>query len=188
MKTPGIFDGIVTAAMISLVVAVFALFLGGYLLFGSLFYLLLSGASLAYLVYLMKRSGARIGKLVVFSAWFVTSLGGWILDAALIEQVLLQAGLIWLVRSLYFHNSLFSAALDFGLVSLGLAAATWAFINTGSLAISLWAFFLLQSFFCWLPDLATPSSKSENHTQAAHSGFQAAHRVASEAVRKLAQP
>ena len=106
---------------------------------------------------------------------------------ALLELVLIQAAMIWLVRSLYFHGSLISAALDFGLVSAGLAAAAWAMINTGSLAAALWSFFLVQALFCWLPNLAQPSADAAQDRGQA-SSFQSAHRIAQDAVRKLSQP
>ena len=112
------------------------------------------------------------------------SFGCWILDVGLLQQVLIQAGLIWLVRSLHFHDSLFTAALDFGLISVGLAAAFWALLNTGSAVAATWTFFLIQALFCLLP---TPRGGQRPESTGA-SGFQAAHRVAVEAVRKLSQP
>ena len=131
-------------------------------------------------------------RMVVIAGWAVTSLLCWFFDVALLEQVLIQAGMIWLVRSLYFHGSLFSAALDFGLVSAGLATSAWAMVNTGSLATALWSFFLVQSFFCWLPQLAhqqigagQQGAGQQGVTDPSH--FQSAHRVAEDAVRKLSQ-
>ena len=185
MKKPTLLDGITLAMVISLGAAAVSLVLGGFIVSGLLFELLLYGATLTYLLYLLKRSNARIGRLLVISAWAAISLGSWFFDVALIQQVLIQAGLVWLVRSLYFHGSLFSAALDFGLVSAGLAASAWALINTGSLAAALWSFFLVQALFCWLPQLARQPSVSFENADA--SSFQSAHRIAEEAVRKLSQ-
>jgi cyanate permease len=106
----------------------------------------------------------------------------------LFEQVLIQAGIVWLVRSLYFHASIFAAALDFGLVSVGLAASAWAMVNTDSLAGALWSFFLVQALFCWVPQLARQQSSGIKNSQQDQSSFQSAHRVALDAVRKLTQP
>jgi hypothetical protein len=153
MKQPGLVDGVTVAMIISLGATVASLLLGGFIVYGLLFELLLYAATLAYLLYLLKRSKARIGRVVVITGWAVTSLACWFFDVALLEQVLIQAGMIWLVRSLYFHGSLFSAALDFGLVSVGLAASAWAMVNTDSLGAALWSFFLVQALFCWLPQL-----------------------------------
>ncbi len=187
MKTPSILDGVTFAVIISLGAALAALLLGGLLVYGILFELLMYAATLAYLLYLLKRSQARIGRIVVIAGWAVISLGCWFFDVTLLQQVLIQAGIIWLVRSLYFHGSLFTAVLDFGLVSAGLAAATWALINTGSFVAALWSFFLVQSLFCWLPQLARKHGSEDFANDQHQSSFQSAHRVALDAVRKLSQ-
>jgi hypothetical protein len=186
MKKPGILDGVTLAMVISLAAAALSLLLGGFIVYGLLFELLLYSATLVYLLYLLKRSDARIGRLLVIAGWALLSFAGWFFDVALIQQVLLQAGLVWLVRSLYFHGSLFSAALDFGLVSAGLAASAWALVNTGSLAAALWSFFLVQALFCWLPQLGQQAG-SATAAASKPSPFQTAHRVAEDAVRKLSQ-
>ena len=184
MKKPSIIDGIILAVIISLGAGAISLLLGGILVYGLLFELLLYAATLVYLLYLLRRSQARIGRVVVIGAWAVVNFACWLFDAALLEQVLIQAGMIWLVRSLYFHGSLIGAGLDFGLISLGLAAAGWAMVNTGSLAAALWSFFLVQALFCWLPQLS-PAGEAEQAAE--RSSFQNAHRMAQDAVRKLSQ-
>jgi len=186
MKAPAILDGVTLAIVISLGAALASLLLGGLLVYGVLFELLMYAATLVYLLYLLKRSRARIGRIAVIAGWGIASLGCWFFDVALLQQVLVQAGIIWLVRSLYFHGSLFTALLDFGLVSVGLAAAAWAMINTGSLVAALWSFFLVQSLFCWLPRLASRRD-AEAFSNQQPSSFQSAHRVAIDAARKLSQ-
>ena len=188
MKKPSILDGVTLAMVISLGAAAASLLLGGFIVYGLLFELLLYGASLVYLLYLLKRSQARIGRVLAISAWALISFSCWFFDIALLQQVLIQAGMIWLLRSLYFHGSLSSAALDFGLVSAGLAASAWAMVNTGSLAAALWSFFLVQALFCWLPQLTPRQFAGSDSPTPHHSHFQTAHRVAEDAVRKLSQP
>jgi hypothetical protein len=187
MKTPGIIDGVLVAIVISLCAAVASLILGGFIAYATLFNLVLCGSTLIYLVYLLKRSNAKVGRVVVIAGWAITSLGCWFFEIPLFEQVLLQAGTIWLVRSLYFHGSIIPAALDFGLVSVGLAASAWAMVNTGSLGGALWSFFLIQALFCWIPDLARKQPGDIYSNQHDQSSFQSAHRVALDAVRKLTQ-
>ena len=188
MKTPGIIDGVIVAIVISLYAAAVSLLLSSVVTYATLFNLVLCGSALIYLVYLLKRSNARVGRVIVIASWAAISLGCWFLDIPLFTQVLVQAGLIWLVRSLYFHGSIFAAALDGGLVSAGLAASTWAMINTGSLAGALWSFFLVQALFCWIPNLARKQPEDIYRDQQDQSSFQSAHRVALDAVRKLTQP
>ena len=52
MKKPGIVDGVTVAIIISLGAAVASLLLGGFIVYGLLFELLLYAATLAYLLYL----------------------------------------------------------------------------------------------------------------------------------------
>ncbi len=188
MKNPGIIDGIVVTIGISLAAAAASLLLGGLLTKAALLGLILYGATLAYLLFLLRRSSARVGRVVVISGWGLATLACWLLQLPLLEQVLVQAGVIWMVRSAYFHASLLSATLDLGLILIGLAASAWAMLNTGSFIAALWSFFLLQSLFCLLPQFARTQAKGAAAVAAGDRGFESAHRVAVDAVRKLTQP
>lgn len=187
MKAPGIIDGVIVAIIISIYAAVVGLVLGSVTGFETLFSMILCGSSLIYLIYLLKRSREKPGRVVVMASWALLSIGSWFLDIPLFSQVLVQAGLVWLVRTLYFHGSLLSATLDGGLVAVGLATSAWAMINTGSLAGALWSFFLVQSLFCWIPNLNHQRSGRTAEYANNQSPFQSAHRVAHDAVRKLTQ-
>jgi len=191
MKSPGIINGIIAAFVISLMAGAASLVLSGFVYQSTLFSIILYAATLTYLIYLLKNSSARVGRVVVISGWTTVSLVCWLFDVPLFEQLLIQAGIIWLVRSLYFHASLVAALLDFGLVSVGLAASAWAMVNTGSLATAVWSFFLTQALFCWIPDLSRkPSSDAygvQYKPQPGQTSFQSAHRVALDAVHKLTQ-
>ena len=188
MKSPGIINGIIIAFFISLAAGVASLIFGGFVAAPTLFSLVLCASTLAYLVYLLKHSNARIGRIVVISGWALANITFWLFDIPLIEQVFIQAGIIWLVRSLYFHASIFAALLDLGLVSAGLAAGAWAIANTGSPTTAIWSFLLTQSLFGWIPDLAKTQSGDAYSPHPEQAPFQSAHRVAVDAVRKLTQP
>jgi len=188
MKTPGIIDGVLIAVFIALGAGLANLLLGGVIGHGAVFNLLLLGATLTYLVYLLRRSSARVGRVVLVAGWGLAGLAGWLLDLTLFQQVVLQAGLIWLARSLYFHGSLLAALLDLGLVATGLLAGAWALLNTGSAAAALWTFFLLQALFIWIPAFLPRQAGAPFYRRDDASRFQSAHRVAVDAVRKLTQP
>lgn len=188
MKTPGIIDGVLVAILIAVGAGIASLLLGGFIGQGALFNLVLLWATLVYLIYLLRRSEARIGRVAALAGWAAASLACWLFEVPLLQQAMLQAGYIWLVRTLYFHGSLIAAAFDFGLLALGLAAGAWALVNTGSPAAALWSFFLLQALFCWIPDLARARDGENRLLQQDRSRFQSAHRVAIDAVRKLSQP
>lgn len=188
MKSPGIIKGLIIAFFISLAAGIASLLFGSFVADATLFSLILGTSTLAYLVYLLKHSSARVGRVIVISGWALANIACWLFDIPLIEQVLIQAGIIWLVRSLYFHTSIFAALLDFGLISAGLAASAWAISNTGSPATAIWSFFLTQSLFGWIPDLAKTQSGDAYDPHPGQAPFQSAHRVAVDAVRKLTQP
>ena len=188
MKQPGFIDGIVFAIGVSLAAGATTLVLTGLIADGSLSSLILLTAGLAYLLYLLRRSRVRVGRVVLLALWTAASLAGLFFDLPALEQVLLQAGFIWLTRALYFHGSLFSAALDFGLVAAGLAAGAWAMLSSGSLAAALWSFFLLQALFVWIPNSTRRQAEHIRRSANERSPFQSAHRVAIDAVRKLSQP
>jgi len=188
MKTPNVIDGLVVAILIAGGAALASLLLGSVFGKAALLHLVLPAATMFYLLYLLRRSGARIGRLVTLAAWSVASLSCWLLDVSLAQQALVQAGLIWLVRSLYFHDSLIAAALDGGLVTVGIAAGVWALVNTGSAVAALWCFFLLQSLFFWIPDLTGGRPAETRLHPQDHARFQVAHRVATDAVRQLTKP
>lgn len=188
MKAPGLIDGVLIAALIAVGAGIAGLLLGGFVGLGSLFNLVLPAATLVYLLYLLRRSETRVGRVVVISGWAIASLAGWLLDLALLQQVLMQAGLVWLTRSLYFHSSLLSALLDLALVAGGLLTGAWALVNTGSLAAALWSFFLLQALFGWIPAFTPQQPDDPFYRRDDSSRFQSAHRVAIDAVRKLTQP
>ncbi len=187
MKAPGIIDGVLIAAFIALGAGLANLLLGGIAGPGAAFSLVVPGAALAYLVYLLRRSEARIGRAVLVAGWGLLSLAGWLLGLTVFQQVLAQAGLIWLARSLYFHGTLRAALLDLGLVASGLLAGAWALVNTASPAAALWTFFLLQALFVWIPAFV-PRRADDPYYRRDDSRFESAHRVAVDAVRKLTQP
>ena len=93
-----------------------------------------------------------------------------------------QLGLVWLVRSLYFHSSLLAALADLGLVALGFAAAVWAASRSNSAALCLWAFFLVQALYVAIPQRTSGRDAPDG---ADADRFAHAHRAAEAAVRRM---
>lgn len=187
MNMPKLTDGVIIAIAISVGVGLAGFVFSGFIPPTRLFSVLTGLATLAYLVYLLKHSGAKVGKVVAISSWLLLFASCWFFEVSLVKQVLLQAGIIWLVRSLYFHRSLFSAALDLGLISVGLTAAVWAVNNTGSLATAMWSFFLTQALFFWIPGFTAKQPDHPSFADHRQDPFQSAHQIALDAVRKLTQ-
>lgn len=183
MKRPTFFEGVGVALAASIAGGVLftvlaTLFASGFVLRG-----LIAGLALVYVLYLLRRSGERVGRLTALAAWLAAASGIWLLGLSPPLYVLAHLGLVWLVRSLYFYSSLISAFADLGLLLFGLAAAVWALLATGSLGVGLWCFFLVQALFVVIP--ARIKRRSAQRTVADADRFQRAYRVAEAAVTKL---
>jgi hypothetical protein len=183
MKRPGFFEGMALALVLSLAGS---LAYGGLSLFlpaGPVPRLIIAGLSFAYLLYLLRRSSERVGRLTTLAAWFAMAAAVWPWSLSLPLYLLAHIVTLWLVRSLYFHGSLTAALADAVLNGLALTAALWAARQTGSLFASLWCFFLVQALFSSLPN---PVPGGRNRVgPAPEDRFEQAHRAAEAALRRL---
>ncbi len=181
MNGPGILNGIGFAIVASLACGLLSELLP--ILFTQTFssLIVVLALSLAYLIYLFRHCNVRRGRVVTLALWCSLSFCVWVLDAGLLSQIALQLAIIWLVRSFYYHTSIFTALLDLVLVVMASAAGVWAILQTGSFVAAVWCFFLAQSLFVAIPDL----SRARNPVSSSKDRFQNAHRVAQQAVRKL---
>lgn len=185
MKRPGFMEGVGVALVATI---------GGGVLFSALttvfvadfiLRLLIAGMGLLYVLYLLRRSGEKVGRFTSMSVWLAAVVGIWLMGLSLPLYLMAHLGLIWLLRSLYFYSSLISALVDMGLVLFGLAAAVWAMLQTGNLFLSVWSFFLVQALFVFIPNTWKRSGKSVTAVKVAEDRFQLAHRTAQAALSKL---
>jgi hypothetical protein len=136
----------------------------------------------AYVLYLIGKSGERVGRVTTVACWLVVALGAAVVGLPLGAYVLVHVGLVWLVRSLYYYSGVLPALADFGVGLLGVVFATWAAQRTGSVWLAFWCFFLAQSFHVLIPQsLATQDTQQRG----AEDSFNRAHRMAEEAIRRL---
>jgi hypothetical protein len=142
---------------------------------------LIAGLGFAYIVYLLNRSHARVGKVTVASFWLAGAVALWLVHPPFTVYLLLHVGAVWFVRCLYFYRGLIPAAIDLALTGFGLAAALWAAIETGSLLVVLWSFFLCQALFTEIPRNLRPKRRQA----AADAPFERAHRAGEAALRAL---
>ncbi len=185
MKKPTFFEGagmalIAAIAGSALYTALSAVFPGALVM-----RLLVAAVGLAYLLYLLSRSGERIGRVTVLAAWSVATVAIWFLVPSTALYLLLHIGLIWLIRSLYFYTGALSALLDLGLNGLAMAAAIWAAVQSGSIFLSLWSFFLVQALFVAIPVSIRQRKAGGQRERHDEDRFQQAHRAAESALRKL---
>ncbi len=136
----------------------------------------------AYAVYVIGRSGERVGRVTTLACWLVIAIAAWLVGVPLVGYVLLHVGLAWLVRSLYHYSGLLPALADFGLSVLGAAFAVWAAQRSGSAWLALWCFFLVQACHALIPPALARGHAARD---AADDDFARAHRAAEAAVRRL---
>jgi hypothetical protein len=185
MKRPDFLEGVVVALIASITGGV--LYTAGLVFFpgGGILRLLIAVLGLGYLLYLLRRSPERVGRITVPAAWLGMAALTWFSAAPLAIYVLVHLGAVWLIRSLYFYSSVLSALADLCLSGFSLAAAIWALLQTGSVFASLWCFFLVQALFVTIPVTLPRRPGSQPQPPDGEDRFQHARRVAESAVRKL---
>ncbi|MBN1239979.1 MAG: hypothetical protein JXB36_15865 [Gammaproteobacteria bacterium] len=185
MKRPSFGHGVLVALGIALAAGAafvsLAPFLGGM----TSLRLLVPLMVLAYLLCLLRRSTETetTGRITTLVLWCAVSFAAWLLAPPFPVYVMLHAGMLWLVRSLFFHSSPLSALLDLGLTALGLSAATWALGRSGSLALATWCFFLVQAAFVAVP--SRPGLQAAGPLEPGDEAFESARRRAEAALRQL---
>lgn len=185
MKHPNFFEGVAVA---------FAASVGGSVLYHLLTFVLpwdygvriiIAGLVLTYILYLLSRSSERTGRIVIMASWSIISVIAWTMTSSLLFYSVIHIGLIWLIRSLYFHSSLLSAVMDLGLNGLSLLACMWALEQSNSVFLSIWCLFLVQALFVAIP-FQTGAKSAENGTGHDNEDrFQRAHRAAQAVLHNM---
>ncbi len=185
MKRPGFLQGVGVALLAALLGEVLFVALSPLLGSVTALYLVIASASFFYILYLLRHSGIRLGRITTLLAWLsITVATAWA-GPPLMLYVLIHVAMIWLVRSLYFYSSLLPALADLGLNAVAVAAVVWATVQSGSLLLALWCFFLLQAMFVAIPRNMNKSSSQARGEEAEPDRFAQAHRTAQSALRKL---
>jgi len=145
--------------------------------------LVVTGLALAYVLYLLARAPARVGRVTAVALWCVAAVGLWLITPPLALFLLTHVGLIWVVRSSFYRTGVLSALADLALGVAALAAGVWAVVHSGSVLLGLWCFFLVQAGFVAIPDGPWRTRREDAAPQ--DDGFERAHRAAEAAVRRL---
>lgn len=185
MKRATFNEGVGIALVSSIVIAA-VFFMASFLFFGDeLFRFVIAAISFFYILYLLLRTNERVGRVVVLSLWFVLTLMSLIFIPSLIMFIVFQLTLIWLLRSLYFYNSLFSALIDLMLNVLSLIIAIWTWSVSGSLFLTFWCFFIVQALFVFIPKTFASKSNTKSIYRNKKDKFEQAHHEAELAIAKL---
>ena len=183
MKRPTFIQGIVIAFVLALIAA--AAFSTLKLIYASSFILklLITCFGAFYVIYLLARSAEKTGRLTMPALWLVGAVCAWIFLPGLTLFLLAHVGMIWLIRSLYFHSSILPALLDLGLCALAVVAAIAIALHSHSVFLSVWSFFLVQALFVAIPPIIR--SKRDEQTDTMDQRFKRALRTADAAVRRI---
>jgi hypothetical protein len=183
MKRPGFVQGVVVAAVLGFVasafIAVFIPFVG----VGAVTRLVIPLLALAYLLYLFSRNDEKTGRVTALFLWSAMAMVTWWIAPPLPFYLLIHAGAVSLVRSLYFYSGILPSLMDMALTGLSLVASIWALSRTGSVFLATWCFFLVQALFTAIP--RSMGTKPVADTLAEQTEFERARRQADAALRQL---
>lgn len=185
MKRATFAEGVGIALISSIAVVVLFTVLSSLLFSGDLFRLLIAGLAFFYINYLFLRSSERIGRFSIVLIWFVITLFSLVFIPSLFIYIGIQLVFIWLLRSLYFYNSILSALTDFALMALSSIVAIWVWLNSGSLFLTFWCFFLIQALFVFIPKNFISKDKNKFSHTLSDDRFEHAYHAAEVAVSKL---
>lgn len=185
MKQATFFEGVGFALIGSVVVAVIFTIMSHLFLNSNIFRMLVAGLSFSYIIYLFLRSHERIGKVTVISIWLAVTLISLIFVPSLLFYIVIQLFMIWMIRSLYFYNSIFSALTDLALTGMSLIVAIWALSVSGSVFLSFWCFFIMQALFVFIPKNFIGKDKYEVVYPIIDDKFEHAYHAAEVAVSNL---
>ena len=185
MKQATFPEGVTIALIASITVAALFSVMSSLFIGGNVFMLLVAAISFFYIVYLLLRSREREGRITVIASWFVITLVSLIFVSSLFLYLAIQLFMIWLVRSLYFYNSIFSALIDLAMTVMSLVVALWVLTVSDSLFLSFWSFFLMQALFVYIPKNFIARDKDRDVTANETDKFEYAYHAAETAVTKL---
>lgn len=181
---PSLIAGLVAAAALALVAGLTVSVLGALFNPGTAVKLAATALSLVYVLFVFRQARARTGRLVALSAWAASSLCAWWMLPSTALYLLVQAGSIWLIRSLFVYSSLLPALADLALSAFSAIAFTWAFTRTGSVFLATWSYFLLQALWVLIPRRLTAPLKGRQ-SESDNDSFEHARRRADAALRQL---
>lgn len=147
--------------------------------------MLIALLGLGYVSYILARSEARPGRVTAVLVWIAVATTCWFAAPPLVIYLLIHAALIWLLRSIHFYSSAFSALLDLGLSAASLAAAIWALAWSGSLLLATWCFFLVQALFVSIPPSMQRGSGKRQLKPDGDGSFERAYHAADNALRQI---
>lgn len=183
-RRPRFLHGVLAAAALAFLAAALVAVLSPLLGLDSVIRLAAPLLALAYLLYLLRTIRARTGRVVTLTAWGTLATLAYWFAPSLPFYLLIHAGAIWLIRSLYAYSGLLPAVIDLSLSALGVLTFCWAFLRTGSVFLATWSFFLVQALSAYVPR-KIEGRQTQARRPDQNAGFERARRQADAALRQL---
>lgn len=154
--------------------------------------LLIASLMAVYVLYIMSHRAGRVGRVTLAVLSWGLLFGACFMGSSIGAVILLGVGLIWLVRSTLRYASLLSAFLDGLLCAVSLGSATIIAMFTGSVALTVWGFFLCQALWVFIPATFGVLTKRQYVAADEIKGhrpdrFSRSYHAAEAAIRSLAQ-
>ena len=190
MKSISFYRGVGVALVLSIVASVCCLVTTMFFGADAAIRITISAVTLGYILHLLNHADAGIGKFSIVSLYVFSAALLLLLWPITLDHALFSVAAIWMVRTLCFHKRFIYALFDLAFSAVSFVAAIAAVLQSHSVFISFWSFFLAQAFI--LPVLNYYLSKysdslnQSNSSSASHQRFYQAHNSAQNALRKLA--
>lgn len=138
---------------------------------------------LVYLGYLFSKSPKKVGKVTGILTYICVCLLSLYVTVPTTLFAITIASSLWFIRCFLFHRTSIAIISDACLMFVGLAAAYWSIIETSSLFLGFWSYFLIQALLPFLPQ-KIKSSTAANPAEE-NNRFEAAHRNAEIAISRI---
>ena len=187
MHRPTLLEGVLVALVLSLSVSPLVVLVQ--LAIGSLlaWKMVVMIMAYTYICYLLARSRRRSGRVTLGLLALTVLLASLVFNLRFPTILPLGVTLIWAIRSFAYSRSLVSAVLQGGMCVLGCGAALMMYGHSGSLALAIWSFFLVQAAFVLIPAqcLRRPATPSGAALGGAPDDFGRAYHAAEQALERL---
>ena len=187
MYRPTLLEGVLVALVLSLSVSPLVVLVQ--LAVGSLlaWKMGVMAVTYTYICYLLMRCERKSGRVTLGLLALTVLLAGLVCNLRFTTILPLYVTLICGMRSFAYSRSLVSTVLQGGVCGLGCGAALMMYGHSGSLALAIWSFFLIQAAFVLIPAQgirwpamplgATPGGTPDGFGRAYHAAEQALERL-----------
>ena len=188
MRAPTFLHGVIAAALLAVLASAMLATLSPFIGFHTALRLAVPALAGAYLLYFFRTVRPRTGRVVCFVLWIALTAAAWWVAPPLPLYLLLHAGAVWLLRSLYAYSGIIPALTDLALCALSALIFGWVFARTGGVFLATWSYFLVQALWVAIPprfEGKAAASARDGDRNGDNHRFEHARRQADEALRQL---